>query len=244
MSLAEQTQVVGAGTTSTHALRAARVNLLPPEIEQARSLKRTQAGLAVGLAAVVVAVGGVYALQVSAKNDAADELAATKAKTVTLQREQAKYADVPLTIAAIDAAETARSTAMANDVEWYRTLNTFALTLPTNVWFTGVTLALNTGGAAPATGTATTTAPATGTAGSATPASGNGIGVLTVNGSALSHPDVATWLDAVSRQPGMADAYFTNSTRAKVGSKYIVNFVSTATITDEALSHRYDRKQG
>lgn len=254
MSLAEQTRAAGLGTTSTNGLRAARVNLLPPEIEQARALKRTQAGLAVGLAVLVAGIGGVYALQVRDKNAAAEELATTKARTVTLQREQAKYADVPLTIAAIDAAETARSTAMANDVEWFRTLNNFSLTLPKNVWFTGVNLALNAGGAAPTAG-----APAAASGGSAAPgstatgpaagsatgtASGAGIGVLTVNGSALSHPDVATWLDVVGRQPGMADAYFTSSTRAKVGSKYIVNFVSTATITDAALSHRYDRKQG
>ncbi|GAB3597226.1 hypothetical protein GCM10027446_25000 [Angustibacter peucedani] len=241
MSLAEQTQVAGLGTT--HGLRTARVNLLPPEIEQARALKRTQAGLAVGLAAVVAALGGVYALQVHDKNAASDELAVTKAQTVTLQNEQAKYADVPLTIAAIDAAEAARSTAMANDVEWYRTLNNFALTLPTNVWFTSLTLNLNAAGSVPAAGATAPTAGTTGTAATAAPA-GAGIGVLTVNGAALSHPDVATWLDVVGRQPGMADAYFTNSARAKVGSKYIVNFVSTATITDEALSHRYDRKQG
>src|SRR3954451_6869771 len=208
MSIAEQTQA-GLGTTTTHALRAARVNLLPPEIEQARALKRTQAGLAVGLAAVVVAVGGVYALQVHDKNAAADELAATRSTTVTLQKEQDKYADVPRTIAAIDAAEEARSTAMANDVEWYRTLNNFALTLPTNVWFTTVNLSLA-GAGVPATGTATgstTTAPPTGTTpttGTAAPATGAGIGVLTVNGAALTHPDVATWLDVVGRQPGMA----------------------------------------
>ncbi len=244
MSLAEQARAAGLGTTSTNGLRAARVNLLPPEIEQARALKRTQAGLAVGLAVLVAGIGGVYALQVRDKNAAAEELATTKARTVTLQREQAKYADVPLTIAAIDAAETARSTAMANDVEWFRTLNSFSLTLPKNVWFTGVTLALNANGAAPAAGAPAAPAGGPTTPGSTGTGSGAGIGVLTVNGSALSHPDVATWLDVVGRQPGMADAYFTSSTRAKVGSKYIVNFVSTATITDAALSHRYDRKQG
>src|SRR3954453_326682 len=100
MSIAEQTQA-GLGTTSTHALRAARVNLLPPEIEQARALKRTQAGLAVGLAGVVVAVGCVYALQVHDKLSAAVQLVATKVTTSTLQKEQEKYADVPRTIAAI-----------------------------------------------------------------------------------------------------------------------------------------------
>ena len=60
MSTLEQVQ---AQTLTTGGLRAARVNLLPPEIEDARRLKRTQAGLALGLVAVVVALGGVYALQ-------------------------------------------------------------------------------------------------------------------------------------------------------------------------------------
>ncbi len=242
MSLAEQTQNLVLGTTAPGGLRAARVNLLPPEIEQARHLKRTQAGLAFGLVAVVAALGGVYALQVHDKHQAEGELAATKAQTVVLEAEQVKYADVPRTIAAIDAAETARSTALANDVEWYRTLNNFSLTVPTNVWFTGVTLALDTTAAAATPPPGTTAVPAT-PAAPVTPAT-TGVGVLTVNGTALSHPDVATWLDVVGRQPGLSNAYFTNSVRAKIGSKYVVNFVSTATITGDALSHRYDRKQG
>lgn len=244
MSQVAQSQTAEAVVTPVLQHRMARVNLLPSEIEEARRLRRTQAGLAAGLGVVVLAVGGVYALQVQSKNHAADDLAATKAETVRLQAQQAKYADVPRTIAAIDAAETARSTAMANDVEWFRTLNNFSLTLPNNVWFTGVTLALNGSGstaaapAAPAAGaTATPSSPAAN-------APATGIGVLTVQGSALDHPDVATWLDVIARQPGMADAYFSTSAKAKVGSKTIVNFVSTATITSDALSHRYDRKQG
>ncbi|KQX66714.1 PilN domain-containing protein [Angustibacter sp. Root456] len=253
MSQVAQSQTVQ--TVVTPVLqRVARVNLLPSEIEEARRLRRTQAGLAAGLGVVVLAVAGVYALQVQSKNHAADELAATKTDTVRLQAQQAKYADVPRTIAAIDAAETARSTAMANDVEWFRTLNNFSLTLPKNVWFTNVSLALSGSGstaAAPAapTGGTTSAAPTT-PAAPATPSSpaanapATGIGVLTVQGSALDHPDVATWLDVLARQPGMSDAYFSTSARAKVGTKTIVNFVSTATITSDALSHRYDRKQG
>jgi Tfp pilus assembly protein PilN len=251
MSQVAQSQTAQTVVTPVVQQRVARVNLLPSEIEEARRLRRTQAGLAAGLGVVVLAVAGVYALQVQSKNHAADELAATKADTVRLQAQQAKYADVPRTIAAIDAAETARSTAMANDVEWFRTLNNFSLTLPSNVWFTGVSLALNGTGssgaapAAPAAGTtpATPATPATPSS-PATNAPATGIGVLTVQGSALDHPDVATWLDVLARQPGMADAYFSTSAKAKVGSKTIVNFVSTATVTSDALSHRYDRKQG
>jgi hypothetical protein len=60
----------------------------------------------------------------------------------------------------------------------------------------------------------------------------------------MDHPDVATWLDVLARQPGMSDAYFSSSKKKDVGAKTVVDFSSTATVTDEALSHRYDRKQG
>src|SRR4051794_18388497 len=125
MSQTEQIQNVGLDVAAGAGLRQARVNLLPPEIGEARRLKRTQAALAGGLALVVIAMGGVYLTQVHDKQQAENELATSKAETVRLQAEQAKYADVPRTIAAIDAAVDARSTAMAQDVEWYRTLNNF-----------------------------------------------------------------------------------------------------------------------
>jgi Tfp pilus assembly protein PilN len=220
--------------TAIYGARTARVNLLPPEIERARRLKHTQAGLAVGLVAVVACLGGVYALQVHAKGQAAEDLAIKKSEGIRLQAEQAKYADIPRTIAAIDAAETARSTAMANDVEWFRQLNNFALTIPSNVWFTGLTVGL--APASAATPTATTGA-------AAVPAPAN-VGLLTVQGTALTHPDVATWLDVLGQQPGMADAYFSSSTKALIGKKEVVNFSSTAVVTNEALSHRFDRKEG
>jgi Tfp pilus assembly protein PilN len=242
MSLLDQTQTQGLGTTSTVGLRLARVNLLPPEIEEARTLRRVQAGLGAGLAIVAVVAGGAYFVQLQDKHHAADELAVTKAETVRLQAEQAKYQDVPRTIAAIDAAAAARSTAMANDVLWYRQLNNFAVTIPSNTWMTSLTLALANAATAPAAGATTGAA---GTAAAGTAAAGTTpspvVGTVSVNGTALDHPDVATWLDTLGRQPGMSDAYFTSSTRAKIGDTDVVNYVSTASITDAALSHRYDR---
>jgi Tfp pilus assembly protein PilN len=233
--MSQATEAVGQvqQTAPVLAVRTARVNLLPPEIERARRLRRTQSGLAVGLVAVAVCLGGVYALQVQAKNQAAEDLAVKKAETVRLQAEQAKYADIPRTIAAIDAAQSARATALANDVEWFRQLNNFALTIPSNVWLTGLTMGL-----APAPAAAATT-----TGAAAVPVPAN-VGVLTVQGVAMTHPDVATWLDVLAKQPGMADAYFSNSTKAKIGKKAVVNFSSTATVTNEALSHRFDGKEG
>jgi Tfp pilus assembly protein PilN len=218
------------GIDLTGGARMPRVNLLPPEILQGRKLRRTKSLLAGSLVVVVAAIGVGYVSQVDAKNSAQDELTQTQAEGARLQAEQAKYADVPKTIAAIDAAEASRELAMSQDVEWYRTLTNFSLALPQNVWFESLSLQLAGSADAAAAPAASGTAA--------------GIGVLTVEGHAKSHPDVATWLDVLARQPGMADAYFSQSTRTKVGSTPVVDFSSTATITDEALSHRYDRKQG
>lgn len=221
--------------------RMPRVNLLPPEIEQARQLRSTQRALAGGLLGVVVLLGGGYAYEVHARHGAEQALADVQAQTTLLQGEQAKYADVPRTVAAIDAAETARQTAMANDVEWSRTLTDFSLSLPENVWFSNVSLTLR-GASTAAVGTPTTGA--TATPGAASGLAAAGIGAVSVEGSARSHRDVAAWLDTLATLPGMSDAYFSSSQKQKVGSTPVVKFSSTATLTADALSHRYDRKQG
>jgi Tfp pilus assembly protein PilN len=209
-------------------VRMPRVNLLPPEIMEGRRLRTRKAVLAGSLVVVLAGIGVGYVVEVNAKATAQDQLTQAQAERGRLMAEQSKYADVPRTIAAIDAAETARANAMATDVEWYRTLTNFALTLPSNVWFTTVELQTAGGqqGAAPV-------AVGPGTAGS-----------LSVEGRALDHPDVAAWLDVLGSQPAVEGAYFSNSEKKKIDDKTVVEFASSAVVTDEALSHRYDRKQG
>ena len=117
-------------------------------------------------------------------------------------------------------------------------MNNFAVTVPSNVWMTNLTL--GSAGAAPDCRCGRRrTAPGAGT----TPATGL-VGTVSVNGVAMDHPDVATWLDtlAASRACPTPTSRARRSPRSV--TRPVVNFVSTATITDEALSHRYDRKQG
>jgi Tfp pilus assembly protein PilN len=230
-----------------------RVNLLPPEIERARRLRRTQGVLAGGLLGVVALLGAGYGYEVHARHGAEQQLADVQAQTSVLQREQARYADVPRTVAAIDAAAAARESAMSGDVEWSRTLTDFSLTLPQNVWFSNVTLSVAnpsaaavgaaagsgtaaTPGAAATSGTAATSGVAATTAGT--------IGTVTVQGTARSHRDVASWLDTLAKQQGMSNPYFSSSQKDKIGTKTVVKFSSTATLTADALSNRYDRRQG
>lgn len=207
--------------------RIPSVNLLPPEILAGRTFRRTQKVLGATVVVVALALGGVYLLQVQNKNEAADALAVSQATGKTLQVEQAKYADVPRVYQAIDDAQAARQTAMGQDVEWFRYLTDFSLTMPANVWLTSLDLTL--AGAAPAAGGATTTP---------------GVGTMTFAGTGNDHPDVAAWLVTLAKEKAATDAYFSTSTKAKIGTKDVVNFSSTAGVSPAALSHRFDRKAG
>jgi Tfp pilus assembly protein PilN len=258
MSQIEQVRVPELGVAALTGHRVVRVNLLPSEIADARRLRLTQSVLAGGLVLVLAGMGGLYALEVSHRKSAERDLAAVQADTTRLEAEQAKFADVPKVISAIDAAETARQGAMADDVEWYRTLTNLSLTLPANVWFTNLSLTVTPPEGSVATSTASTpssTSTSTGKAttgtasagvsgGTGAAVSGGAAGLVTVEGLAMDHPDVATWLDTLAKQPGMAGAYFTTSERTLIGKTSVVKYQSTAVLTDEALSHRYDRKQG
>ena len=212
------------GTTS----RVPSVNLLPPEIIAARAFRRAQTYLGATVAIVALAIAGVYLMAVNDRNHAATELAASQATGQSLKKEQDKYADVPRVYQAIDDAQTARQTAMSQDVEWFRYLTDFSLTMPANVWLTSLDMSLagTAGGAAPAAGT--------------TP----GVGTLTFAGVAYNHPDVAAWLVTLAKERAVTDAYFSSSTKAKIGTRNVVNFSSTAGVSSAALSHRFDRKAG
>jgi Tfp pilus assembly protein PilN len=208
-----------------------RVNLLPPEVHEARQLRRLQTGLGVGVALVAVAVGGLYFMASQGAKDAKDGLDQVAARGTTLTAQKQQYAEVPLTLAAIDAAESARQVAMQNDVQWYRYLNDLSYVTPKNAFLKSLDVTVT----APAPGSPTAQQPGQ------TPA---GIASVTVTGAAKNHNDVASWLVIAAREAGWNNVYFTNSEKTSVNGVTFVNFTSTANVTDKALSHRYDRKAG
>jgi Tfp pilus assembly protein PilN len=209
-----------------------RVNLLPPEVHQARKLRRLQASLGAGVALVAVLAGGFYVMESSSAHTAARDLAGVKAQSDKLNAQKAQYADVPRTLSAIDAAESARQTAMTNDVAWYRYLNDLSYVTPANTWLTQLSVNMqgqSGAGAAPATGGSLSTP---------------GIATITFAGTAKKHNDVAAWLDAIAKEKGWTDVYFTNSTAGAIGTTPVVTFASSVTVNSAALSHRFDKKDG
>lgn len=224
--------------TTTRAQTLPRVNLLPPEIAERARFRRVQAGLGT---AVVAALGVVALLYVAAANQvgaAEEQLAAVRAEGGQLGAEQATYNHVPAVYAEVAAAEARLTQAMGREIRWSHFLNDLSLTIPDNVWLERLTIA-QTDPAAAAAGAAPGGASASLVPG--------GIGSVQFEGKAMSHNDVAKWLDSLAKQRGYTNPYFTKSETEKdiaPGAKSTVTFSSQATVTDEALSNRYTAQGG
>lgn len=211
---------------ATLEFKVASVNLLPPEIlEKRKSASARNVAIAM-VALSALAVTGVFAWSLIAAGSAEKDLEAEQQKTAGLNSQAAKYAEVPKILAQVESAKDAQATAMGREVLWYRYLNNLALTYPDRVWLTTLTVNTASSGAQAAAG----------------PFSTAGVGSISVTGQGYKHSDVAAWLDMLARTKGVADGAASNSAVAAIGDTAIVNFSSTATLTADSLSKRYERK--
>lgn len=208
-----------------------RVNLLPPEILAARGFRTVQRGLALALAGTVLACGGLVWWAGAGIDGAQEQLDAERAVTTGLRAEQSRYAEVPQVLSAVEAAETARQTAMATDIAWHTVLYDVSVVTPPTMWLQSLTSSVPMPGA-------NASAPTAG------PLDTPGAGVLTVTGQAPGFQDVADWLDAVDTVEGLDASILDTAVKdveADDGPPY-VTFTTHITVTSDAFTHRFDRK--
>ena len=209
-----------------------RVNLLPAEIAEAARFRRFQLVMGGAVVAAVVAVGALYVHGQSAVHDAQADLDNAHAQQATLQNTLTSLRSVQDVYAQVAAKQAMLTQAMGQEVRWSGYLADLSLRVPDKVWLTNITATETTVG--------TAAAPAAPTA----PGTTAGIGTVTFAGVAFSHDDVATWLDVLAKERGYANAYFTNSTESKIGSRTVVNYTSSVVLTDQAMSGRYTKPAG
>jgi Tfp pilus assembly protein PilN len=118
---------------------------------------------------------------------------------------------------------------MGDEIRWSTYLNDLSLRMPDNVWLTNISALENSAGAVP-------TAPGA-------PAS-TAIGTVTFAGVAFSHDDVASWLEALAKEKGFANPYFTNATETPIGPRTVDNFTSSVDLGPNAKSGRYTKPAG
>jgi Tfp pilus assembly protein PilN len=206
-----------------------RVNLLPPEVVEGRQLARLKKMLGGGLLVIAAACVGAALWAQSGVAAARADLDAAHGREAVLQREQAKYAQVPRVLGLIDDTAAARERVMADDVLWYGFLSDLSLTTPKGVSLQTLEMTLD-------------DAASTGSTDPLTPA---GLGHVTFSGKAQHFPDVAAWLEAVGSVHGLDGSTLQTATRGSGGgtsSSNAITFTSTIQVTSKALTHRYDRK--
>lgn len=227
-----------------------RVNLMPAIVADEARAHRAKMVLVGATVASVLAVGGLYLMALGSVNDAQNELDAASAQSAVLNAEAAKYADVPKVQAQVAYSQTQAYQALGGEVRWSFLLNNLSLTVPAGTSlqsFQAVVSEFPPAGAA-----------------AAKPGSGQtsyngvlghpGVGTITYSGEATGYPQVAAFLDSQAKQVTLIDPYVNtvtaNSTTAgggttpNAGASKGLQFKSVATITDKALSHRYDLKAG
>lgn len=224
--LSSESRLVGAAAPTLP-----RVNLLPPEIAEKAAFRKVQAGLGAALVLPVLIVGGLYMSASHSVSNAQANLDSANTQSSRLEAQTARYRDVTAVYSAAAAAKAQLTTAMGDEVRFSQLMNDLSLSIPSNVWVQS----LNFSTVAPAA------APASPGAAAAVPSAA---GALSVTAVAFSHDDVAVWLESLAKLKTYQDPYFSASTEVLLGTRKVVNFSSTATLTLAARSGRYTTPAG
>jgi Tfp pilus assembly protein PilN len=213
-----------------------RVNLMPEVVAAEARAHRAKMLLVVGTVASVAVVGGLYVVAAGTVAESQDRLDAAQSTSARLASEKAKYSDVPKVEAEVAGAVAQQYTALGGEVRWSFLLNNLALTLPAGtslVSLNGTVSDVPTDAAAGA-----------GDGQVQSVMANPGIGSLSYQGEAVGYAQVANFLDSQAKQKTLVDPYLSSVTAPTDTTQKAMTFASSATVTAQALSHRYDVKAG
>jgi hypothetical protein len=203
-----------------------RVDLLPTEVLVDRRERATvrRAWLGVVLVAIVmaVAIGAVSTHALAADS----KLAATRAETDALTKQQLSYNQVRELQSQTSLLRAAQQVGGSTEINWGTYLGDLQSSLPSGVSITGVTIASSSPSQAfeQATG----------------PLEGQRVGTITIDASSPTLPSVPAWLDAVKSLRGYVDANANSVTLDAQSGLYTVDM--TIHINEKAYDNKYAAK--
>jgi Tfp pilus assembly protein PilN len=195
------------------------INLLPPEVAKERSRRRRVFGVFVlGLVYVVALIAGVLFWDTRVQA-ARDEVAAQQDENRALERELVAIADAGILRDAYQIKAALVREALASDVDWGIILNDLSRLLPPRVWVESVSGNLELEGEIPGV-----------------------IGQMTFSGVGFEFPDVSAWLRSLDSEDfvGITGTWVNTASEGGVGNEPVVNFNSTAVLTQAATTNRAD----
>jgi len=226
-------------TTGTNVIAGKpSVNLLPPEIAEAAKFRRFQLAMAGLLVLAVAAVGVMYENAHHSVQQAENAKSAAVAEAAGLQGQVAQLQSVKSTYDQVANYKSLQSEALGSEIRWSFYLADLSLRMPNSVWLTGMTVTQG----APETATSSTGAPDSGTT-PAVIAPPDQVATISFTGVALSHDDVAKWLNAMAGEKGWSDPYATNITESTIGTQVVDDFTASVAVTSQALSNRFTQPE-
>ena len=212
------------------------------------SSSRVLIGAIVG---AVVLVGVLGALWLSKKHDANDLQSQAKqeeAKTAVLESQVQRLSASSDTQQQLRSLQAATVSALSTDVSWSSLLNELAHTMPNTVWLTSFQGSVQPGPGTGSTHPSGTGVPSTGsTSGTTSPGVqiGGGLqGNVTVAATGLDYPAVADWIKRLEQIAAYDNVWVPSASTAPLGDRTVVNFQSTADLTDAARSQRSQNVAG
>jgi hypothetical protein len=169
-----------------------RVDLLPDEVRAERRAAHNvrRVWLGVAAAAVLVAIAtGASTLYAKSAND---ELTSVQAQTGGLTQQASKYSAVRTTQSQVDLIKAAQLVGGSTDVDWTKYLSSVALTLPSGVSVTSLSVV----NASPVMAVAEPT----------TPLQGQRVATLSFQITSNNLPAITTWLNNLATLKGYVDA--------------------------------------
>lgn len=203
-----------------------QVNLLPQEIAESRRLRQKTVLLFVIFVLVVVGLVALFFFRNIELNSQRERLATAQAQVRVLQAKVDLLEEFAKLEEIVKQKQATLAVAMTNDVAWSRLLVELSMIVPGDSWITSFT-------GATAAAAAPTGPPAAPGAQAVTLGSINFIAVT------FDFPGVAKWITRLQELNSLSTIWVPSATKGEIGERDVVNYTSTASLTDKAGSGRY-----
>lgn len=204
----------------SHRIPTVAANLLPLEVFAARRTRRIRRLVILVVALVVVALLGWYGFALVRTSLAEDELARAKDETIRLENQQNAFAELQQVRRDSQAVKQQLEQLMVSDLSWGTLVGSLRQAAPSDLLITGITGTLDATRANPGPGARVSTGP---------------VALATITGIGTSKPQVAAYVDALAKLPGVADPFITSVTAGEQG----LDFTVQINVTDALLGGRY-----
>jgi Tfp pilus assembly protein PilN len=196
-----------------------RINLLPPEREERRRARQVTTTIVAAGVALVVLLALIYAAEIIRLHGQKNALEAQQAANATLQSQVAQLSQFQQLEVQLQQKTTLLNNVTQDEVRWSVVLADVSLVIPSDTWLTSLS----------GTQTVTTGAQSSGSTTS------QALGTIQMTGVTFSHLDVARWLTRLAGVDAFTNTYLSLSSKAVIGPTGVVNFNSSADLSNQAL---------